>query len=181
MSQRTLKSTLENAIASLRDDPGGSQLTITARTRLLDGVRCSANVRHFSPLTIDEPPELGGGDAGPNPAELLLAALGTCQEIVYAAYAAILDIPLAAVEVTARGHLDLRGLLGLDESTPAGFQKITFETALESPADPETIRGLVETVERHCPILDTLSRPVPVEGTVALNGAPLNNPVSHAA
>jgi putative redox protein len=28
-------------------------------------------------LTVDEPPETGGMDAGPTPVELLLAALGT--------------------------------------------------------------------------------------------------------
>jgi putative redox protein len=154
MSQQALKATLDHAIAALQKNPAGSRVVFNAKTRLLDGVRCAAKVRDFPILTVDEPAELGGGDAGPNPVELLLAALGTCQEIVYAAYAAVLDIPLVSVEVAAKGSLDLRGLFGLSDSVPAGYQNITFETAIKSPADSETIQKLVEIVEGHCPVLD---------------------------
>ncbi|MDD2725456.1 MAG: OsmC family protein [Methylovulum sp.] len=180
MSQKDLKAALENTIAALQENPAGARLVFKAKTRLLDGVRCAAEVRDFPPLIIDEPPELGGGDAGVNPVELILAALGTCQEIVYAAYAAVLDIPLEAVEVSAKGHLDLNGLFGLKE-VPSGFQKISFETTVKSPAAQETIEKLVAVVEAHCPVLDTLTRPVEVAGTVTLNGAPLNFPARHAA
>ncbi|QXP84468.1 OsmC family protein [Methylococcus sp. Mc7] len=181
MSQETLKAALENAIAGLQKNPASARLVFRAKTRLLEGVRCSAEVRDFPPLIVDEPAELGGGDTAPNPVELLLAALGTCQEIVYAAYAAVLDIPLDAVEVSAKGYLDLQGLFGLSDSVPAGYQKIVFETALKSPADTEAIRKLVAVVEGHCPVLDTLTRPVEVEGSVTLNGAPLNVSISNAA
>jgi putative redox protein len=180
MSQKTLKAALESTVAALQKNPAGARLVFKAHTRLLNGLRCSAEVRNFPPLIIDEPPDLGGEDAGANPVELILVALGTCQEIVYAAYAAVLGIPLEAVAVTAKGHLDLHGLFGLKE-VPAGYQKISFETTLQSPADPETIRKLIAHVETHCPVLDTLTRPVEVTGTVTLNGAPLNNPTNYAA
>ncbi|MDD5036299.1 MAG: OsmC family protein [Methylococcaceae bacterium] len=181
MSQQALKATLEKTIATLQKNPAGGHLVFRAHTRLLDGVRCLAEVRDFPPLIVDEPSELGGSDAGMNPVELVLVALGTCQEIMYAAYAAVLDIPLDEVTVTAKGYLDLHGLFGLQESVPAGYQKIGFETALKSPADPATVRKLVAIVEGHCPVLDTLTRPVEVSGTVTLNGTPLGVPVSHAA
>lgn len=176
MSQNALKAALEKTIAALQDNPAGARLVFNARTRLLNGVRCSAEVRDFPPLIIDEPPELGGENTGPNPVELILVALATCQEIVYAAYAAVLGIPLEAVEVTAKGYLDSRGLFGLSDSVPAGYQKITFETALKSPADLEAIRKLVASVEAHCPVLDTLIRSIEVAGTVTVNGTLVDVP-----
>ncbi|MDO9465990.1 MAG: OsmC family peroxiredoxin, partial [Thiobacillus sp.] len=51
-----------------------------------------------------------------------------------------------------------------------GYQKVIFETALDSPADIETLKKLVETVESHCPVLDTLVRAIEVSGQVTING-----------
>ena len=48
-----------------------------------------------------------------------------------------------------KGHRDLKGLFGMDESVPAGFKKICYETSLEKPADSETLRKLVQVVESH--------------------------------
>ena len=81
-------------------------------------------IREFR-FDVDEPPLIGGTDAGPTPVELVLAALGTCQEIVYATYARVLGIPLDGVAVSAEGRLDLRGFFGVAD-VPAGFQDVSF-------------------------------------------------------
>ncbi|MBV9282431.1 MAG: OsmC family protein [Chloroflexi bacterium] len=140
-------------------------------TRLLHNVLTEARVRQFT-FQVDEPPLLGGTDQAPNPVELVLAALGTCQEIVYAAYAAVLGIELDAVEITVRGPLDLRGLFGLS-SAPSGFQHVEMETRIRSREAPEAIRRLVSTVQAHCPVLDIIQRPLEVRNEVALNEEPL--------
>jgi len=121
-------------------------------------------------MIIDEPPELAGKNAGPSPVELVLVALGTCQEIVYSAYASVMGIELISVKVDVKGKLDLKGLFGLDKSVPAGFKNISFVTSIESPADEESIRALIETVETHCPVMDILNRPMSVSGVAKLNG-----------
>jgi uncharacterized OsmC-like protein len=127
-------------------------------------------VRDFAPIIVDEPPDLGGADAAANPVELLLVALGACQEIMYSAYASVMGVQLNSVKVNLRGYLDLRGLFGMDEAIPPGYQKIIFETQLNSPADMETLKKLVETVESHCPVMDTLVRAIEVSGQVSING-----------
>lgn len=51
-------------------------------------------------LTVDEPPEHGGSDAGPNPQELLAASLASCTAVTLQMYAQRKgwDIGDAAVE-----------------------------------------------------------------------------------
>ncbi len=169
MTQEALKAALSNTVKGIQDNPLMSRVVFEARTALVEGVRCSGTVRDFPPMTVDEPPELGGTDRGANPVELVLVALGTCQEIMYAAMAAMMGIRLDEVKVDLKGTLDLKGLFGIDPGIPPGYQKITYETVLRSPASAEELRMLVEAVESHCPVLDTLLRPVEVTGKVTLN------------
>lgn len=174
MTQQSLKSALQQTVAAIKADPATGQLVFRAETALEEDVRCSARVRAFAPMTVDEPPELGGADAAMNPVELVLVALGTCQEIVYSAYAAFLGIQLDEVKVTLRGDLDARGMFGLDAAVPPGYRAIGYETQIRAAADEATIRRLVDVVENHCPLLDTLRRPIPVDGRVTLNGRSLD-------
>ena len=148
--------------------PEAVQSVFKVRTELVERVRAKATIRQFT-LDVDEPPTFGGTDQGPNPVELVLAALGTCQEIVYAAYGAVLGVPLDSVQVTVRGTLDPRGLFGIAD-VPAGFTDIRCEVELVSDAPPEQIVQLAEIVEARCPVLDVLSRPVAVGTSITLNG-----------
>lgn len=173
MSQATVKAALMTAMAGIQEHPGAAKMEFRAATQLEEDMRCSAKVREFPPFFVDEPPDLGGHDANANPVELVLVALGTCQEIMYRAYASVMGVPLTSVTVKLRGDLDLRGLFGMDPGTPPGYEKIVYETELDSPADSETLRKLVQTVESHCPVLDTLARPVDVSGSVTINGEPI--------
>lgn len=145
--------------------------TFAVETSLVDGFETAGTIRQFA-LTVDEPPTLGGSDRGPTPVELVLTALGTCQEIVYATYARVLGIPLDAISVRVEGRLDPRGFFGVAD-VPAGFQDVSFEVNLTSPAGPEAVGRLVATVNAHCPVLDILRQPVAVAGRYLLNGEPV--------
>lgn len=181
MSQESVKTALLNTIEGIKNNPALANVVFRADTQWEEDVRCSARIRDFEPFALDEPAELGGQDSAANPVELVLVALGACQEIMYSAYASVMDIPLEAVSVKARGYLDLRGMFGLDESIPAGFSRITFDTEISSPADNDAINKLVQVVENHCPVLDILSAAKPVSGKVKLNGQRLESVDSNAA
>ena len=166
-----LGTVIEQVRTDLGNAPEPPIVTFSATTSLVDEFRTKAHIREFT-LDVDEPPLIGGTDTGPTPVELVLAALGTCQEIVYATYARVLGIPLDGVEVVAEGRVDLRGFFGVAD-VPAGFQDVTFTVDISSPADPEDIARLVEAVNVHCPVLDILTQPVSVRGEAWLNGQPL--------
>jgi uncharacterized OsmC-like protein len=181
VSQETLKEALQHKIAAVQTDPANARLVFRAKTHLIEDVKCAASVRNFPTMLVDEPKDLGGGDEAMNPVELVLVALGTCQEIMYSAYASVMGIPLDELKIDVKGYLDLRGLFGLDGTVPVGYQKITYETTIRSPADAATIQKLIETAEGHCPLLDILRRPLDVSGTITLNGQRLEMPAAQAA
>lgn len=175
MTDASFATAMKQKVEYIRNHPEVARAVFKARTRLESGTRCTAQVRNFPPMVIDEPPELGGNDAGMNPVELLLVSLGTCQEIVYWLHAQMMGIELESVTCDVKGQLDVRGIFGIDESIPAGYQKITFETRLETRSSHEVLDKLIRTVESCCPTLDTLKRPVAVSGSVFVNGEPFTS------
>ena len=114
--------------------------------RQVEGLRSETKIRQFS-VTVDEPPTLGGTDTGPNPVELVLAALATCQEITYRAYATALGIPLESVSVKLEGTLDLRGFFAVKDGVRAGFSDIRGVVNLKSSAPAAELAKLKEVVD----------------------------------
>ena len=163
--------TLQGVREHLRQAGEAARATFAADTRLVGGLLTEARVRQFT-FPVDAPEALGGTDTAPNPVEYVLAALGTCQEIVYATYARLLGIPLERVAVRVTGDLDPRGFFGVAD-VPAGFRSIQYDVAITSPAGREEIARLMRAVDAHCPVLDSLQRPLPVTGRYALNGRAL--------
>jgi len=149
--------------------PGADTIaTFSADSALVNGYETSVNIRQFS-FRVDEPEKIGGTDTGPTPVELVLAGLGTCQEIVYATYARVLGIPLESVSVHAEGRLDLRGFFGVAD-VQAGFQDVTYDVDITSSAPAAEIERLIAAVNLHCPVLDILQKPISVVGSYRLNG-----------
>jgi putative redox protein len=146
--------------ADLRANADHAIATFSADSRQVEGLRSETKIR---PLTVDEPATLGGTDTGPNPVELVLAALATCQEITYRAYATALGIPLESVSVKLEGLLDLRGFFAVKDDVRAGFSEVRGVVNLKSSAPAAELAKLKEVVDAHCPVLDILRAPLPVD------------------
>jgi len=157
-----LKDIIVATQADLSAHPAHATATFAVDSRQVEGLRSEAKIRQFS-VTVDDPPSLGGGDAGPNPVELVLAALATCQEITYRAYATALGVPLEGVSVKLEGDLDLRGFFAVEDGVRPGFVGVRGVVELKSAASQSELERLKSVVDAHCPVLDILSAPTPVE------------------
>lgn len=118
-------------------------------------------------FTLDEPQSLGGTDAGMNPVEALLGALGACKCIVARCYAEAHGITLRDITVECSGVLDPDGFLGKNPEAKIGFSSIHSVFRIEADNSPEEIAEFVAFVDRTCPVQDTLSNPATMTHEIA--------------
>ena len=154
-------SLLETTRAKLTDSSAQNPITVSVTSENQGGFKSAISMRDHR-IISDQPFGFNGTNQGPKPSELVLAALAACQEVTWRLYAEAMGIELERISVELRGTQDLRGFMGLDENVPAGFTKIEGEVHIESSASREKLEDLQRTVDRHCPVLDDLTRSVPV-------------------
>ena len=113
-------------------------------------------------LTADEPKDQGGNDAGPNPYELLLSALGSCTAITVRMYAQRKGWPLESIEVALQ-HERIHAEDCAECDTNQGFlDRITKLITLRGPLDAEQRQRLMDVSER-CPVQKTLQHEIHIE------------------
>jgi len=117
--------------------------------------------RRFS-IDIDEPLELGGGNAYANPQEYLLAALNACMMVGYTALCALQGISLQKLEITTEGDIDLRGFFGLDPAVAAGYRELQSRVVVKGDGTEEQFRKIHEMVLATSPNFYNINRAIPV-------------------
>ncbi|MGB5705454.1 MAG: OsmC family protein [Arenicellales bacterium] len=161
----TLNDVNMEAVAGLagkiQEAPEVADTKWSAQVKWNGGFRSEAKIRDFSPLSSDEPPALGGTDNGPNPVEQVLAALGNCLAVGYAANATVAGIEINDLTIDLEGDLDLHTFLGLNEGN-AGYRNISVKVNIDSNATPEQLEALHSKVTNSSPVGHTLSRAVPL-------------------
>jgi uncharacterized OsmC-like protein len=77
--------------------------------------------------------------------------------------AATLGIPLDSLEVAVDSESDDRGMLGIDDSVPAGPLTGRVRVRLTADGvDPTTLDQMARWGVEHCPVCNALERPVPI-------------------
>ena len=177
ISDRTnLKDSVQNLINKSSKNSNFGMFNYNVSTHWEGGVLCNATIRNQHRLVVDEKPILGGCDLGVSPVELILVALGTCQEIMYSVTASRMNIKLDECEVKLTAQLDIRGMLGVkgETETSPGFENIDYVTKLKSNASSQQISNLIKTVEKNCPVLDMLTSKVKINGSIIINEKDFN-------
>ncbi len=168
-----IKASIKKIIERAGRDKNFGEFKYRVNSHWEGGVLCKAQIRKEGhKLLVDEPPAFGGTDLGASPVELVLVALGTCQQIMFSALASVRDIPLEECDVKLTASLDVRGLLGIegDKVVYPGFSEIEYETSIKSSAPREKLEALIDAVENQCPVMDMLTRNVKIEGVTLING-----------
>jgi putative redox protein len=130
-----------------------SRQVIVTSTEAAFAQSIAAGPHHF---VADEPVADGGGDAGPNPYDLLLAALGSCTSMTLRLYARRKKWPLERVEVRLT-HTHGYGDDCVNCDDPARrISRIERQIALEGALLPDQRVRLLEIAEK-CPVHKTLS------------------------
>jgi putative redox protein len=110
----------------------------------------------------DEPRENGGKDAGPNPFELILAALGACASTTVQMYADRKQWPLEGVHV-ALSYADVPAEDRADSNTKMWMvDGIEMGLSFDGDLSEAQQRRLLE-IAGKCPIHRLLSSPVPIQ------------------
>ena len=106
---------------------------------------------------VADEPEGVGDDAGPNPYELLLGALGACKVITVQMYARKKGWPLQGVQVALSTYkIHAKDCEDCESDPNAKIDVIECEIGFEGKLSSEQVQRLVEISER-CPVHRTLT------------------------
>jgi uncharacterized OsmC-like protein len=152
-------------------DPAAATVAARVRTRWEEGYATRASTEELlcgperiareATLPVDLPQAFGGSDRGPAPAEMILAALGSCVAQGFVEAAAIAGVQVDRLEVAVEGHLDLRGNAGVEGVRP-GLSTIHLDVEVESRVDGGVLDGLLSEAVRLSPVADSLTAGVEI-------------------
>ncbi|MHA1727103.1 MAG: OsmC family protein [Promethearchaeota archaeon] len=102
---------------------------------------------------IDAPVGLAGTDKGPSPLLNILGSIGACIIALIRYWSMLMEIPLTALKVNSRGHINLAPLFGLADDMLPGYDQLEPLITIVSPAPKEKIEELMEIVWKHTPVI----------------------------
>jgi uncharacterized OsmC-like protein len=164
MSTDGIRQAIEAATDYLTQHPDDARYTDSLATAsLVDGLVVEVTGPGGERITTDMVSSVGGTGTAPSPGWFLRAAEASCVATLVAMRAAMLGITLDTLEVTVDSVSDDRGILGIDDSVPAG--PLTGRVLVRLHADGVDAATLDEIARWgvvHCPVCDALERQVPI-------------------
>jgi uncharacterized OsmC-like protein len=162
-------------IAAVKADPTLAQFQFRVANRWVDGTENRSTIQGFygagqedpsrsKPFEYvhDEPPVLLGNNLGANPGESLLHALAGCITTTLVLHAMARGIVIRRLSTEIHGDVDIRGVLGIDESVNPGFQQIRVRLNVEADCSDEELEKLILYTQERSTVTNTIRRPTPV-------------------
>jgi uncharacterized OsmC-like protein len=162
-------------VDAIKATPALARFQFRNRNRWIDGGENHSTIRDFYgagreddsrrasfEFVNGEPPVLLGNNEGANPVEFLLHALAGCVTTTFVLHAAARGIRIESISTQMEGDIDLRGLLGLDDSVFPGYEEIRMKMDIEADCSSEELDELLAYTQKHSPVCNSVCRPVPV-------------------
>lgn len=163
------------AIAAIKDNAAMAKFNFRATNKWLGGDKNRSTIQEFTgamrehrvdgrPFVYDngKAEVMLGNDKAPSPLEWMLHALIGCLTTSTAYHAALRCIEIRAIDSEIDGDLDVRGFLGISNRVRKGYSEIRVTMRVATKATKESI----EELARMSPMLDVVSRSVPVKITI---------------
>jgi uncharacterized OsmC-like protein len=161
MTAEHIRSSVAGVVDYLTKNPAAALTKdMPAVATLEAGLRCRAEGPQGAVVVSDMSKAVGGEGSAPTPGWYLRAALATCDATMIAMRAAIEGVAINKLEVTVESDSDDRGLVGADDSMPAGPLEVRVHIRAESDVAAERFRDIVDWAERHSPVGDAIRRSV---------------------
>lgn len=171
---------LQETVAAIQDRPELARFEFRAETSWVRGGHVRTEIGSFhgagaeddsrrEPFVLegDEPPVLLGTNQGPNAVEAVLHALTSCLAVGFVYNAAAKGIEVRSLAFDVEGELDLQAFLGLSDQVRPGYERIDVRYRVDADAPREDLEALCDYVKATSPVLDMLTKPVPVSVTLA--------------
>ncbi len=168
---------LDETVAAVAQDPRLGQVAFRVKTEWQGQTRSETTVDSYTlagevvprsfTIVADEPHELLGTNAAPNPQELLMSAVNACMVVGYIAQATVRGIRVDSCRIETEGELDLRGFLGIDESVPAGYRRLTYTVFIEGDGTREQYEDIHQAVMATSPNYFNMAQPIQMVGRLA--------------
>jgi len=139
-----------------------SEVVVTSKQNLQNEVRYGSG----QTFVTDEPLDVGGEDAGPNPYTLILAALGTCISMTVTLYARRKQWPLEQVTVRLRqNRIHAKDCQECAQNVEGYVHRIERSVSFKGDLTEEQLTRLDE-ISHKCPVHKTLSSQIVIADLV---------------
>ncbi|TMK80757.1 MAG: OsmC family protein [Actinobacteria bacterium] len=165
MDSEGIRRSIESAVAYVTEHPEEAAYTDSAAVARIDaGLLCRITGPNEASVVTDMPASVGGGDSAPSAGWLFRAAVAGCVATLIAMRAAQRSVTLGDLEVTVDSESDDRGILGIDDTVPAGplSLQVAVRIASTDGTDRDALVQIVHWAVAHCPVSDAASRSVPM-------------------
>jgi len=169
MSQHEVRTKIDAAVEYLTEHPADARYTDSPATAVITdagGLKAVVSGPDGAALTTDMPTSIGGANSAPSPGWFLRAGEASCVATLIAMRAAHEGVEYERLEVTVDSESDDRGILGMDDSVPAGPLRTSVRVRVGSVSvddeDDDVWDAIIAWAVEHCPVTDAVRRAVPL-------------------